>query len=123
MLSLCSLASHRTDNINMIIVHFVVFPSVHMRSFWSILSAVSNTLESAKKKTLHKPEYADLEKNVYEWFLTQRQRNCPVNGPMLKARAKVEFEKLHPEKPGSFNASNGWLTNFKKRHGIRYLKI
>lgn len=88
-----------------------------------ILSAVSDTLESAMKKTLHKPEYADLEKKVYEWFLTQRQRNCPVNGPMLKARAKVEFEKLYPEKPGAFNASNGWLANFKKRHGIRYLKI
>lgn len=88
-----------------------------------ILSAVSNTLESVKKKTLHKPEYADLEIKVYEWFLTQRKRNCPVNGPMLKARAKVGFEKFYPEKPGSFNASNGWLTNFKKRHGIRYLKI
>jgi DDE superfamily endonuclease/Tc5 transposase DNA-binding domain/CENP-B N-terminal DNA-binding domain len=88
-----------------------------------ILGAVSNTLESANKKTLHKPEFSDLEDKVYEWFLTQRQRNCPVSGPMLKARAKVEFEKLHPGKSGSFSASNGWLSNFKKRHGIRHLKI
>lgn len=88
-----------------------------------ILHAVSNTLESVQKKTLHKPEYVDSENKLYEWFLSQRQRNCPVNGPMLKARAKVEFEKLHSDKSSAFNASEGWLTKFKKRHGIRYLKI
>lgn len=89
-----------------------------------ILEAVSNTFERAQKKTLHKPEYADVEKNLYEWFLTQRNRNCPINGPMLKTRAKMEFEKLYPEKSSdSFNASEGWLWKFKKRHGIRYLKI
>lgn len=89
-----------------------------------ILAAVSNTFEGAKKKTLHKPEYADLEEKVYDWFLNQRQRNCTVSGPMLKARAKLEFENLYPDKSSSsFNASDGWLAKFKKRHGIRYLKI
>lgn len=89
-----------------------------------ILEAVSNTFESAQKKTLHKPEYVDLEKSLYEWFLNQRQRNCAVSGPMLKSRAKVEFERLYPDRgSGSFNASDGWLSKFKKRHGIRYLKI
>lgn len=89
-----------------------------------ILEAVSNTLESGKRKTLHKPEYCELEKCLYEWFLNQRHRSCSVSGPMLKARAKVEFARLYPEKrQESFTASDGWLANFKKRHGIRYLKI
>ncbi|XP_037939557.1 jerky protein homolog-like [Teleopsis dalmanni] len=63
-----------------------------------ILKTVAATYESAEKKTLHKSEYPDLEVNLYNWFLNQRQRNCAVT-------------------------SDGWLTNFKKRHGIRLLKI
>lgn len=90
----------------------------------AILEAVSNTFEKAKRKTLHKPEYVELEKKVYDWFLNQRARNCSVTGPMIKCRAKVEFEKMYPEKGGdSFYASEGWLAKFKKRHGIRYLKV
>lgn len=89
-----------------------------------ILEAVSNTFESARKKTLHKPEYVDLGQCLFEWFLNQRQRNCAVSGPMLKSRAKAEFQRLYPDKSSdAFNASDGWLSKFKKRHGIRYLKI
>ncbi|XP_037929808.1 jerky protein homolog-like [Teleopsis dalmanni] len=86
-----------------------------------ILKTVAATYESAEKKTLHKSEYPDLEVNLYNWFLNQRQRNCTVTGAILKSRAKLEFEILYPGK--KFSASDGWLANFKKRHGIRLLKI
>lgn len=89
-----------------------------------ILEATSNTFEKAKRKTLHKPNHLELEKKLYDWFLNQRARNCTVSGPMLQCRAKVEYLKLYPEKdPNSFTASAGWLDKFKKRHGIRYLKV
>ncbi|XP_050329066.1 jerky protein homolog-like [Bactrocera neohumeralis] len=87
---------------------------------YKILEAV-NTHEVATKKTLHKSEYSVLEARSYKWFLSQRQRNCAMSGPILKARAKLEFAKLHIGK--QFHASNGWLANFKKRFGIRHLKI
>ncbi|XP_049302053.1 jerky protein homolog-like [Bactrocera dorsalis] len=86
-----------------------------------ILEAVANTHEVATKKTLHKSEYPVLEARLYKWFLSQRQRNCAMSGPILKARAKLEFAKLHTGK--QFHASDGWLANFKKRFGIRHLKI
>ncbi|XP_037959308.1 jerky protein homolog-like [Teleopsis dalmanni] len=86
-----------------------------------ILKTVAATYGSAEKKTLHKSEYPDLEVNLYNWFLNQRQRNCAVTGAILKSRAKLEFEILYPGK--KFSASDGWLANFKKRHGIRLLKI
>lgn len=86
-----------------------------------ILETVANTYEKSNKKTLHKPEYADLEARLYKWFLNQRQRNCAMTGPILKSRAKHEFATMHPGK--KFNASDGWLANFKRRYGIRHLKI
>lgn len=90
----------------------------------AIYTAVSNSLEEAKKKTLHKPEYDELEKKLYEWFLNQRERNCPINGPLLKAKAKNLFLKLYPDKKeNDFSASDGWCAKFKRRHGIRFLKI
>jgi hypothetical protein len=50
-----------------------------------------------------------------------RRRHLPVSGGMLKEKAKhfngVLKESRH------FNNSQGWLQNFKKRFGIRSLKI
>lgn len=89
-----------------------------------ILAAVSNTIEKTDKKTLHKPEYGELERKLFDWFLIQRERNCLVTGPILKSRAKVEFSRTYPEKNhNSFTASEGWLSKFKKRYGIRYSKV
>lgn len=89
-----------------------------------IYTAVAKTYQEAKKKTLHKAEYEDLETKLFEWFLNQRERNCPLNGPILKAKAKELFSKLYPNKSGSdFNASDGWFSKFKRRHGMRFLKV
>lgn len=56
--------------------------------------------------------------------MKQRERNCPVNGPVLKAKAVDIFTKLFPDKSASdFAASEGWLFRFRRRFGIRYLKI
>lgn len=89
-----------------------------------ILAAVSNTCQEVKKKTLHKEEYPQLEEKLYEWFQKQRDRNCPINGPLLKAKAKDIFKTLFPEKDEkAFEASEGWLWKFKRRRGIRFLKV
>lgn len=45
----------------------------------------------------------------------------PISVEILKAKARELHNKN--DEPGGFNASNGWFANFKKRHGIRMLKI
>lgn len=90
----------------------------------NIYGAVSGTCDEIRRKTLHSAEYADLEKQLYTWFLNQRERNCPMSGPILKAKAKNLFKKMYPNKtPNEFRASQGWFTKFKRRYGIRILKV
>lgn len=89
-----------------------------------IYAAVSGTCDEIKRKTLHKAEYVDLEKQLYKWFLDQRERNCPISGPILKAKAKTLFEQIYPDRtPNDFRASQGWFSKFKRRYGIRILKV
>lgn len=73
-----------------------------------ILKAVSNSLETIQKKTLHKPEYEELEKKLFEWFLNQHARNRSFTSTLLKERAKFDFNQLYPDK-GESGVKDGWL--------------
>lgn len=89
-----------------------------------IYEAVSESDQEAKKKTLHKAEYDEMETKLYGWFLKQRERNCPINGPIFKAKARDIFKSVYPEKEEkNFLASDGWFRNFKRRRGLRFLKV
>lgn len=89
-----------------------------------ILSSATNTKHDVLQKRLRKPDYPKLEDTLYAWFRDQRERNCPIGAVILKAKAKEIFVKLYPDQsPESFRASDGWFHKFKKRVGIRYLKI
>lgn len=89
-----------------------------------ILEAVAKSDQEAKKKTLHKAEYEKLEEKLYAWFIKQRERKCTMNRPILKAKTKELFKTIYPDKDEKdFAASDGWFTNFKRRHGLRFLKV
>lgn len=62
-----------------------------------------------------------MEAALYRWFLKLRDRHVPVSGIMMKTKAK----KLHAifKETNSFNASDGWINNFKARFGVRLLAI
>lgn len=65
-----------------------------------------------------------MEEQLYGWFLKQRERKCTISGPIMKAKAMQIFPLAYPEKkPTDFVASEGWFSRFKRRHGIRFLKI
>ena len=49
-----------------------------------------------------------------------RNKNLPVSGPMLQAKAQSFAEMLGLE---NFHASNGWLSGFKSRHGLTFKSI
>ncbi|GFX49369.1 uncharacterized protein TNCV_3664821 [Trichonephila clavipes] len=48
-----------------------------------------------------------------------REQNIPMGGSLLKEKAKAFAKELGIE----FSASEGWLTNFKKRNGIVFKKM
>lgn len=74
-----------------------------------------------KRVTLKASEYPQMEKALYGWFQKQRAKNVPLSNDIIKSKAIQLHQKIR-EKP-CFNASNGWIAKFKKRHGIRMLKI
>lgn len=89
-----------------------------------ILASVADSVQDIKKKTLHKPQYEEMENQLYKWFEFQRSKQCPLSSDLIKAKAKDIFRKVYPEKDESaFVASNGWFERFKRRHGIRFLTI
>jgi hypothetical protein len=45
----------------------------------------------------------------------------PKSGLICTKQAKFFFEALRLD--GNFDASSGWLTRFKQRHGIREMSI
>lgn len=82
-----------------------------------ILEAVDNILNPSKRRTLKVSVYKLMEKELYKWFLKQRERNLPVSGDIIREKA------LSLCGNETFTASDGWLQRFKTRYGIRFLKI
>ena len=56
---------------------------------------------------------------LYEWFLNQREKHVHWLGPYLKRK----LNKYPDKDENAFCASDGWFSKFKKRHGIRFIKI
>lgn len=89
----------------------------------SISKCVNNTfIGPGKRKTMRPSEYPKMEKSLYKWFMRMRDKKFPISGLMLKEKAK-ELHYNIKENNSDFNASDGWLQNFKKRFGVRLLQI
>ncbi|XP_072169422.1 tigger transposable element-derived protein 6-like [Diadema setosum] len=78
----------------------------------------SNTEPSRKR--LRGAELEDVEKAVFRWFSDMRAKNLPVSGPLMREKAEYLAKKLGHDK---FQASSGWLSRFKERHGIQQLRV
>lgn len=65
--------------------------------------------------------FKDLDACLIEWFHQERALGTSINGPIVVAQARNFFEQLGLE--GKFIASNGWLTRFKNRVGIREISV
>jgi hypothetical protein len=88
-----------------------------------ILNAVTDTyVGPGKRRTLKSSELPKMEKRLYHWFTTQRNKNLVVSGEMIKEKAKLLHSEIK-ESSKEFTASEGWLQRFKRRFGIRFLKI
>lgn len=74
-----------------------------------------------KRKSMKKSTFDELDTALAEWLAQVRSEGTPVSGPIIAAKAKVFFDLLGME--GKFDASSGWLTRFKQRHGIREIGV
>lgn len=64
--------------------------------------------------------FPNLERCLLTWFKESRDQNVPIGGNILKEKALRYAESLGIK---DFKASEGWLTNFKKRHGLSFRKL
>ncbi|XP_050536842.1 jerky protein homolog-like [Daktulosphaira vitifoliae] len=86
----------------------------------NFVSVLENEDGSSSRKTMKTATNKNLEDAVFKWFLQQRSMGNPISGPILCEKAKILAEKLGYS---SFKACNGWLRNFKFRHGVRELDL
>lgn len=89
----------------------------------TILKNKERVLQSrlhANRKRFRDGEFPGLEDCLVKFLGECRAQNIPVGGSMLKEKAISFAEKLGIK---SFNASEGWLTNFKRRQNIVFKKI
>ncbi|KAG0412740.1 hypothetical protein HPB47_010132 [Ixodes persulcatus] len=73
-----------------------------------------------QRKRLREALYEDVEEALYQWFLTIRNENMPISGPILAAKAK-RFAFLLGR--GDFQPGGGWIQRFEERHGIVYRNV
>jgi hypothetical protein len=71
------------------------------------------------KRKLKKTGNKDINKIVWDWFVSARAKNS-ISGPMLQQKAKEVADKLGKT---DFKASNGWLESFRKRHSIVFSSV
>ncbi|XP_033745613.1 tigger transposable element-derived protein 4-like [Pecten maximus] len=70
---------------------------------------------SPKRKYLRTANHSDIEEALFKWFHNVRDKNIPVNGPILSAKAEDLAKDLGYS---DFKSSNGFIERFKKRRGI-----
>ncbi|XP_063095547.1 jerky protein homolog-like [Cavia porcellus] len=73
------------------------------------------------RKTLHRAKNEDLDRVLIEWIRQQRSKDMPLTGLLVMKQARIYHEELNIESECEY--SEGWLQKFKKRHGIKYLKM
>lgn len=62
-----------------------------------------------------KPQYPELDKELFEWVLKQNQIGLVVKDKYLTAKA-LHFAAAHGYT--EFRASSGYIQNFKQRHDL-----
>lgn len=87
-----------------------------------MLEAASNKgHRKSKAKYISFGKHHHLEQALFFWFLQMRSKRKNVTNNLLLAKAKTFANEFDVD--DSFKFSETWVRNFKKRHGIKRLKI
>lgn len=74
-----------------------------------------------KRQTLRTAENVDVEQALYTWIVQQRAKNNMLSGDIIAEKARHFYREMIGN--DNFQASSGWVWNFKKRFGIRVLSL
>jgi len=75
---------------------------------------------NSKRKSLKTTTYEDVEQNLLQFVGLCNNNNLPINGPIIKEKAKDIASRIGHS---NFEASNGWLSRFCKRNSVHFKVI
>lgn len=84
-----------------------------------ILSHVGKDSGKTKKR-VKGPENPDIDECVTKWFKQARDKNIPLSGTLVRAKAEEFATTLGKN---NFKASTGWLDGFKVRNEISFKTV
>ncbi|CAJ0952797.1 unnamed protein product, partial [Mesorhabditis belari] len=73
---------------------------------------------NTKRSRVSYCKHPELEDALRKWVKERQMVDAPLNGPMLREQALKMAETLRID---DFQASNGWLMNFKSRHSLAFV--
>nr|XP_033328756.1 jerky protein homolog-like [Megalopta genalis] len=74
-----------------------------------------------KRRRIVKPQYDEIDKELLSWFIQRRTLGDRITDALILEKATELKENL--PSCSRFKVSSGWLSKFKKRHGIRLVKM
>ena len=76
--------------------------------------------QANKRTRIQESQFKLVEDAVSKWFLNARANSMPVSGIILQEKALSYYNQMKDDcnLPDKFEASSGWLTNFKHRYNI-----
>lgn len=102
-------------------VHISTISKIKINEKQLLQKAAMNSSRNLKSKYVVSGKYHKLEQALFYWFLQMRDKNEIVTTSLLKMQARKFSSAL--KIPENFKFSSKWIQNFKKRFGIRKLKL
>lgn len=93
--------------------------STYLKNKEKILNSVCKASDKDRKRA-RGPENPDVDECVVKWFKQARDKQIPVSGPLVRAKAEEFASSLGKN---DFKASTGWLDGFKERNGISFKTV
>jgi hypothetical protein len=84
----------------------------------NIISTYEGRNQSTKRTKLQNGKFLQIESALIQFMTNVHQdTDITIDGLLLKENALEYAEKVQIK---GYNASDGWLANFKRRHGIKF---
>ncbi|KAI1717696.1 tc5 transposase DNA-binding domain-containing protein [Ditylenchus destructor] len=91
-------------------------PSSTIKTIVSNKRKILNALDQggqAKRSRIYPVKHEEIETGVISWIKSRKSQNIEISGPLIREKAKELAGHFNIE---GFQASSGWLENFKKRY-------
>jgi len=83
----------------------------------NIITCLNDAPNLKVRKRLRTAKNLELDKAVTVFINEAREKNVPLTGEIIKGKAKRFSDLMNI---GNFTGSSGWLSRYKKRHGLKW---